>query len=345
MQRKPLPTRKKVLFSLLGFLGCLVVCEVSLRVFDVHYHPLKIKVEGDEMDWRFKHSFGDESFVYDPDLIWRPKKDFDVFNAQGFRGSQLPETKRAGEYRIFTIGDSNTLGWRDSDENKGANWPADLLELLPEQLDSLGVGTNPGIRYSVTNAGVWGYSSFQGLRQLKKILLYEPDMVMVSFGSNDALLVTTPDTQFTSTFFESIIGKTRIGQLAIQFFDSMEAGARDADQTPAVHRVSLQQYGDNLREIARICKTNDIECVFLTRPFIGDCSDLPNPELWWKHFAPKYVDATIEVGREVDVTVIDIYAHFEGREDLFEDESHFTDVGHGLAAELIHERIKPLLPK
>ncbi len=343
-QRKPLSMRKKALFSLLAFLGCLVVCEVALTVFDVRYHPLKIDVHGIETDWRFQHSFADYHFVYDPDLIWRPRKDFDVFNAQGFRGKLLSKSKQPNEYRIFTIGDSNTLGWRDSDPNKGSNWPASLQELLPKPLDSSSVSSNPGTRYSVTNAGVWGYSSYQGLQQLKKILAYEPDMVTISFGSNDAMLVTVPDTQFTSTFFESIIGKTRVGQAVIQLYGNIEAGGQEIDEGALVRRVSLEQYRDNLREIARICKTNGIECVFLTRPFIGDCEDHERPKLWWKHFAPRYVDATIEAGRENDVMVVDIHSHFKDSEDLFADESHFTTLGHSLAAEFIYGRIKPLLP-
>jgi len=345
LQRKPLSTRKKVLFSLLAFFGCMVVCEVMLRVFDVYYHPLKIEIHGIESDWRLAHSFEFDCFVYDPDRIWRPKKDFDVFNAQGFRGKELSEPKQPNEYRIFTIGDSNTLGWRDTDRNKGANWPADLQQLMPEPPDPSSVSTNPAKQYSVTNAGIWGYSSYQGLQQLKDILVYQPDMVTVSFGSNDAMLVTIPDTQFTATLFESIIGRTRIGQLAIQLHDNIEAGAQDIDDGVLVHRVSPDEYRTNLREIARICKENGIECVFLTRPFIGDCEDHISPELWWKHFAPQYVDATIEAGREADVTVIDIYSHFKDREDLFADESHFTIEGHALAAEFIYEQIKPLLPQ
>ena len=49
--------------------------------------------------------------------------------------------------------------------------------------DDLGPG--PG-RFRVANAGVYGYSSFQGLRRFHELLRYHPDVVTWSFGANDA---------------------------------------------------------------------------------------------------------------------------------------------------------------
>jgi len=96
-----------------------------------------------------------------------------VFNSQGFRGKELGG-KQHGEFRIFTIGDSNTLGWGGSED--APNWPVHLEDLLQESNN----------RFTVINAGVWGYTSFQGMRRFKEVLGYDPDMVIISFGSNDA---------------------------------------------------------------------------------------------------------------------------------------------------------------
>ena len=330
---------KKVLFSLVAFLLTLVVCELLLRVFDVRYHPLNVEIDGAKTDWRLDHAFDDRHFVYDPKLIWRPKKNFSVFNSQGFRGEELPEQKQADEYRIFTVGDSNTLG------NLEASWPADLQDMLTARLDPSSISTKATTRYSFTNAGVWGYSSFQGRQQLREVLAYRPDMVMVSFGSNDAAMVGLPDKDFTSTLFESAIGTTRIGQLTLQVWYNLAAFGRDIDEQKFVHRVSLDEYRENLREIVHACKAAGVECVLLTRPFTGDCNDSPRPELWWKHFAPQYVEATLEVAEENGVTAVDVYARFKEEQDLFEDESHFTKAGYRLAAEFIYEQIQPQLPE
>ena len=43
------------------------------------------------------------------------------------------------------------------------------------------------------------------------------------------------------------------------------------------------------------------------------------------------------------VPVIDVYGAFHGREELFDDESHFGVEGHRLASMLIHEQLLRLL--
>ena len=78
----------------------------------------------------------------------------------------------------------------------------------------------------------------------------------------------------------------------------------------------------------------------MTRPFQG-ASD----EAWcWKKYAPLYLEVTREVGRTRHVPVIDLYAMFEKQPDYFEDECHFTEAGHRLAATKIYDEIQGLLP-
>jgi len=64
--------------------------------------------------------------------------------------------------------------------------------------------------------------------------------------------------------------------------------------------------------------------------------------MWWKNFAPEYVKATLEVGKNYDVPVIDMYTQFKDKEEYFADESHFNEKGHRLAAKIIYDQIKPL---
>jgi hypothetical protein len=55
--------------------------------------------------------------------------------------------------------------------------------------------------------------------------------------------------------------------------------------------------------------------------------------------------ATIEVGKNYDAPVIDMYSQFKDKEEYFADESHFNEKGHRLAAEIIFNQINPLLIK
>src|SRR5262245_57334755 len=148
---------KRICLVLLSILLALGVFEIFLRVIEYEYTPLRIQVLKNWSEWRYHHSFRDEHFVYDPYLIWRPRKSHSVFNSQGYRGEELSAEKKPRAYRIFAIGDSNTLGWCMED---GPNWPKDLQDLLRKESD----------RFTVINAAAYGYSSFQGLRRLREAL-------------------------------------------------------------------------------------------------------------------------------------------------------------------------------
>lgn len=313
------------LLSILSIAVALLASEAVLRLLDYHYSPMQImRVEARAAsgDQRYYHSFRDEHFVFDPYLIWRPKPGADVFNAQGYRGQEMPAIKAPGSYRIFTVGDSNTLGWGTE---KGANWPAYLEHLLVESNG----------RFAVINAGVWGYASFQGVRRFNEALVWQPDMVIVSFGSNDAHPVLVSDANFAARMtLGRLIGWSRVGELLIAAVDRLK-GKRDV---PTVPRVSLDEYRENLRTIIELARTRHIVVVLLTRPFIGDA-----PFGSWKVKAPAYVRATLEVGRENGVTCVDIYSYFSDKPQYFTDESHFTNEGHELAAQMIYDQIKPLI--
>jgi len=323
--------KKKLLLATFSLLGTVLICEAALRLVGYHYTPLTIEDADSTNDWRRCHAFADHNFIYDPLLLWRPDPACPAFDRHGFiRGRDLPEVKRKDEFRIFAVGDSNTAGWYDDGlaDFRDAPWPSYLREMVAEH--------NAGC--SVTNSGVWGYSSYQGLARLRECLAFEPDLVLVSFGSNDAQRVGISDARFTPRLFRSPLSRTRLGELAIAAWYGPTTGATATERL--VPRVSVREYRDNLAEMIRLCRENRVECVLLTRPFTGESPDA----LWWKSFAPDYVEATIEVGRENDARVIDVFEHFKGREECFRDECHFTEEGHRAAAELIYRRIESFLP-
>src|SRR4029450_9168649 len=102
---------------------------------------------------------------------------------QGFRGATVDPDKRPGTYRIIAIGDSNTFGW---DMDEGVNWPSQLQDLFAV--------SKPGTEG--INARVWGDTSFRGLQPFTEMPPFPPDLVLVSFGGNDAHPVTVPDAEY-----------------------------------------------------------------------------------------------------------------------------------------------------
>ncbi|MFH1466221.1 MAG: GDSL-type esterase/lipase family protein [Pseudomonadota bacterium] len=90
-------------------------------------------------------------------------------NAEGFRG---------GPYAgggLACLGDSTTFGWGVEEEQA---WPAVLAKLTGEP---------------VLNAGVPGYSTFQGERLLPKVLALGPRRVILAYLVRDAQPAPVPD--------------------------------------------------------------------------------------------------------------------------------------------------------
>jgi len=326
IERYPM-IRKAIKISLYFLLVFLILPEILLRSVGYHYCPLKLERLSKEVDglgkteWRIFHSTQDPYFEYDSYLIWRPKKNFKIFNAQGFRGEVLALNKKGKEYRIFAIGDSNTLG---PTENSG--WPEYLGELFKKDNHN---------NVKVINAGVWGYSSFQGTRRFEDTLPYKPDMIIISFGSNDAHRVTISDREYVlSKMFFEYTAHLRVCQLFIALSDKVLLSVRK--DSLLVPRVNLQEYEENICRIITIAKKNNIKVILLTRPFIGKS----HHPLWWKNFIPQYNALTLKIARQRGVASIDVYQYFKDKNEYFVDESHFNDAGYQIAARLIYNNIK-----
>jgi lysophospholipase L1-like esterase len=97
-------------------------------------------------------------------------------NALGLRDRDYPARKPAGAYRILGIGDSHTFGGDAADEV--------YLDILEERL-----ATRTGPVVEVINAGVPAYSTVQELQLLRRVgLPLEPDLVLLGlFPTGDVV--------------------------------------------------------------------------------------------------------------------------------------------------------------
>jgi lysophospholipase L1-like esterase len=129
----------------------------------------------------------ERAFVGDPELFWRlapsvvlPEGDAAfrglISNEQGLREDHvIPRAKPSGELRLLFVGDSVTFGYGvDRDET--------FVERVEREL----AARFPGKKVECINAGVPGYTLFQGARWLElEGWSYEPDLVVLNFGWND----------------------------------------------------------------------------------------------------------------------------------------------------------------
>jgi len=101
------------------------------------------------------------------------RTDWGDVNSLHLRGPEVPE-KPQDEFRILSLGESSTIGWKVSHRQT-------YSAFLERRLHTVG-----GRRVKVVNAGVPAYTSFQGFTYLRyRGLELDPDAVLVYFGAND----------------------------------------------------------------------------------------------------------------------------------------------------------------
>lgn len=132
--------------------------------------------------------FGYGNFVeYKPDarLLWVPEagrdkrtpinKELITINDEGFRYPTDIGPKQPNQFRIFTFGDSVTMGW-------GVNDKSTYSAVLEQRLNASGCNK----QFQVIDAGVNAYPNSLVRERLKTVLegSYQPDLVVLAYSFN-----------------------------------------------------------------------------------------------------------------------------------------------------------------
>ncbi len=284
-------------------------------------------------DWRLATITGDENREPDPVLLWRPvaRK---PFTSQRFKGPLAKVPKPPDVMRVMCYGDSLTDG-----PPKGG-WPT-WLGVLWDRHPPL-----PGRRVEVLNAGVAGYSSHQGLlRFLQEVDRYQPDLLLVSFGWNDAAeAVGQPDRSFRIPPWPLVACQRalipyRAYLVLMNYTQRWRPAAPKSAGAIAHPRVSLDGYLANLDRFRTEAQARGIPIVFLTRPHKLPAAELRSHPTW-RHSVPDYNSALVAWSQSRGVPLIDAQRHFESlSSDLFSDECHFTPKGYQRMAELVRDQV------
>ncbi len=165
---------KFILVNLLAVTGLLTGLELASRVFEPVDFPEPLVTTWRD-DWKGTRQF-------DPLLFWRMRPNTVLdgdrsTNSLGLRGPEvLP--KRPDEFRILSLGESTTFAPTLANADSYSSLVENQLELTYKKT-------------RVINAGVPGYSLFQGYTYLRlRGLDLRPDAVMLYFGYNDFLPIT-----------------------------------------------------------------------------------------------------------------------------------------------------------
>lgn len=376
-----LSTRRKCLFS-----GIVLVCALmSLELISRWLEPraasnLRYRQIQEVLIYLGKTP-GHQIFEPDPERFWRMKPGLNgteigdrrwtgfLSNSLGFRNAEFQLQAADETFRIACFGDSTTFGFGVAQEQA---WPQQLENLLNGQRG--GEMSEPGLaaeatqgplsatRFEVINAGVPGYSSYQGLRYVHSALPWLlPDMVVLTFGTNDSwywdghtdaelaqsLHAAGPALLEHSSLFRQLQRLT--GTLRRTQSDADQAWARRSwwsDVAPDWQpRVSLDEFADHMQSMIQLCQNSNAACLVLIWP---DRRQL--------HGQPSRRDPYVEQLRAIaqqhprSVRLVDVLEACRSRslraDDLLlpDDPVHFAPAGNRLVAEQLVQALTRLQP-
>src|SRR6185369_10516288 len=266
-----IPLRRRLLyigFIYVVFLLLLLSLELVTRVGFKRVESLDLFVNTPQQKMQVADPQQSSIFEGDPLLLWRLKPNMDhaywdftdvSTNPQSFRADYPIGAKPAGTFRIVCLGDSVTFGYRVPPV-----WPGRPRDYNPEWqpypmlLEKELRKANPNRRIEVFPMAVPGYTSHQGLAWLRRDIGYlQPDMVIASFGWNDASLSDVPDREAIDTRWWPVTIRWLIdhsqafahGTRWLRSRNQVKPGARVPEP-----RVSQKEYVDNFKEIVRLAK-------------------------------------------------------------------------------------------
>ena len=287
----------------LSFLALLAAVEIGTRLTMPHISSLSMFVVTTQQKAQVADEKHSGIFEGDPLLLWRLKPnldhavwDFTVLstNSQHLRSEHIGETigaKQPGTTRIVCLGDSVTFGFRVP-----VVWPERPTEYdpawlpFPMLLEKELRAANPDRKIEVVTMAVPGYTSHQGLSWLRPdIDALQPDLLIASFGWNDASFSDVPDREAIRTNWYAVavrwlIDHSQAFAHATHWLRVKEAQARQQKQTgqsivrPAA-RVSQQEYLNNMIAIQGMARLRGASVIVIAAPYRDNDPNAPEADL------------------------------------------------------------------
>jgi lysophospholipase L1-like esterase len=178
----------KLALALCAILVAVSVCEMAVRVLLRPPAMIRFTALAAAVNEPGGGGHLDDVFQRDADRFWRLVENVRlpddggalvgvISNGRGLRDPrEIPFDKPPGAVRILFLGDSTIFGWLLRHD-----------ETIVRQTENRLRERFPARDITCLNAGVPGYTSFQGWRYLESEgLRYQPDLVVASFGFNDS---------------------------------------------------------------------------------------------------------------------------------------------------------------
>lgn len=290
----------------------------------------------------------------DPELFWRlapnitlPDTSWPFFgvisNGQGLREDhEIPLQKAPDEIRLLFLGDSCTFGF--------------LLphtEAVAQQVEKELRRRFPGVSVECINAGVPGFSVFQGWRLLEtEGAGYQPDLVIASFGWNDASVWDgLSDVEQYDAWQEvqppAALRWSRLGQM---LWGAMHPRVKPESASPERPRLLPEEFTALLEKVHLASRRQGADLLLLVpgARFNVDPAYAEDSRTRLQHEQSQY-GQQIKFGPDgsagyVDgASVVRQAAQTHSAEDLFFDTCHPTALANRIIAEAIAHKLEPWL--
>jgi lysophospholipase L1-like esterase len=289
------------------------------------------------VSWRFNPGYQGRFYTYRRAQV----------NSLGYLGEEIALPKPGGVTRVVALGGSVTFGYGVLAVED--NFCSSLEKLL---------NTNTqGKRYEVLNAGVPGYSSWNGRQWVEHYLAdLQADVLLVAYGWNDSLLDPKPDADPTKSFSYHnpaerfpynvlmLAGLFKRATMIISFKLGLTKHVSEEERAGMPVRVSPEEFRVNLEAIAGWCQTHGVRLILWTEPEA-------NLRLINRAFERRtrlhgpYLDATRATSTELGVPLADVAMLFStlDPDSLFTDPNddyvHPDKRGQAQMAEIIYQKI------
>jgi len=262
----------------------------------------------------------EDRFETDPDLFWVPPGYHD----------ELARYAREGQQIVF-MGDSCTAG----------PYPNFFLRRAR--------AAHPGATIEGRKLGVAGWTSYQGLVQLKRdVLPLRPRAVTLFYGWNDHWIGFGVEDKEIRQPLTAWLAKLE-GLRTVQLLQKTRLALQARDRAAWPARVAPGDFRANLTEMIELARGAQIVPVLLTAPTSHEVGREPE-YLAKRHLRnladlvplhQRYVEIVRDVAAAEDAVLCDLAAHFDGLprtergEDFMQDGIHLTVAGNERVAELL----------
>ncbi len=177
-----------------------------------------------------------------------------IANSDHMRNPEVPVERGPNDFRVLSLGDSNTFGWGVRYEEA---YPTVLAGLLREAL--------PGRDVHVLNGGCSGYSAYQGLEILRRRgVKYRPDIVTIWFGWNDkgswdGMTDAEHARLFTREHRLTLSATYRVLSYTLRRASHDKVREEREETQAGQRRMPLDDYKARLRDMVELARATEIE--------------------------------------------------------------------------------------